>query len=178
MLVPFLIAAAVVAAAAAWTDWRTGQIPNWLTLGGLAAGVLGHLLVGFRLGGGFHGALLEAGQSLGGVLFCGVVPAFMWQRGAIGGGDVKLFAALGALCQPMAGLEVETYAFVAAALIAPIKLVYRGELLKTLGRSATLIANPFRKAEQRKEIPAELMTWFRLGPAIFLGAAATVLMHW
>jgi prepilin peptidase CpaA len=78
----------------------------------------------------------------------------------------------------MAGLEVETYSFVAAALIAPAKLAFKGVLLKTLGRSLALVVNPFRKKEKRREIPPEVMTWFRLGPAIFLGAAATALVHW
>ena len=31
----FLVAAVLVTAVAAWTDWRTGKIPNWLTLGAL-----------------------------------------------------------------------------------------------------------------------------------------------
>ena len=36
-----------------------------------------------------------AGLSLGGMLLCGAVPLFMWWKGALGGGDVKLFAAIG-----------------------------------------------------------------------------------
>jgi prepilin peptidase CpaA len=118
------------------------------------------------------------GASALGALLCILVPAFMYWRGAIGGGDLKLFAAIGALCHPMDGLEMETYAFIAAALIAPAKLAYSGQLFQTLGRSLALVTNPFRKAENRKEIPPEMMTWFRLGPAIFVGAAATVLLHW
>ena len=118
------------------------------------------------------------GASAVGALLCILVPAFMYWRGAIGGGDLKLFAAIGALCHPMDGLEMETYAFIAAALIAPAKLAYNGQLFQTLGRSLALVTNPFRKAENRKEIPPEMMTWFRLGPAIFVGAAATVLLHW
>ena len=72
----------------------------------------------------------------------------------------------------------QTYAFIAAALIAPAKLAYKGVLLQTLGRSLALVVNPLRKPENRREISPELMTWFRLGPAIFVGAAVTVLLHW
>jgi len=177
-MVYFMIAGAAVAAIAAWTDSRSGQIPNWLTFGAAAIGVVAHAFFGWKLGDGWRSAVGEGGRSLGGLLVCSAVPGFMYGRGAIGGGDVKLFAALGALCLPMAGLEVETYSFVAAALIAPAKLAYQGVLLKTLARSVTLAVNPFRKPHQRREIPAETMTWFRLGPSILLGAAATVLAHW
>ena len=51
----------------------------------------------------------------------------------------------------MDGLEAETYAFIAAALIAPAQLAYKGLLLETLGRSLALVVNPFRKPEKRKE---------------------------
>jgi prepilin peptidase CpaA len=174
----FLIAAALVAAVGALIDFRTGHIPNWLTLGTLPVAVLAHGIVGWRIAGGVNGGLSGLGFSLAGVAMCTAVPLFMYFRGAIGGGDVKLFAAIGALCQPLAGLEVETYSFLVAAVIAPAKLAYDGRLLQTLGRTLALVVNPFRKKERRSAIPAEMMTWFRLGPAIFIGAAATVLMHW
>jgi prepilin peptidase CpaA len=174
----FLIVAALVAAVGALVDFRTGHIPNWLTLGTLPIAVLAHGVVGWRVAGGVDGALHGLGYSLAGAAVCSAIPLFMYFRGAIGGGDVKLFAAMGALCQPMAGLEEQTYAFVIAAILAPAKLAYDGVLLQTLRRSLALVINPFRKRERRTEIPAEMMTWFRLGPAIFLGAAATVLMHW
>jgi prepilin peptidase CpaA len=178
MLSQFLIAAVVLAAVAALIDYRTGRIPNFLTFGALGGALVWHFVVGISLTHSIRGGFLALGGSLLGAVFCGLVPAFMYWQGAIGGGDIKLFAALGALCHPLIGIEMEMYAFVAAALIAPASLAYRGKLLQTLARSLQLLLNPFRKPENRKEIPAELMTWFRLGPAIFLGAGATLLMHW
>jgi prepilin peptidase CpaA len=174
----FLIAAAVVAGVAAWTDARTGHIPNWLTFGTLGVALVGHAALAWHVQHSWRAGMAELGYSLVGAIACALVPAFMYWRGAIGGGDIKLFAAIGALCHPMIGLEMETYAFVAAAILAPAKMAYEGTLFKTLGRSLALATNPFRKAENRKELPPEMMTWFRLGPAIFLGAAATVLLHW
>jgi prepilin peptidase CpaA len=174
----FLIAAAGVAGVAALTDARTGHIPNWLTLGALVTGLVAHFFAGLAFTHSWRGAFSGLGASATGALLCALVPLFMYWKGAIGGGDIKLFAAIGALCHPMDGLEMETYAFVAAALIAPAKLAYKGLLFQTLGRSLTLLTNPFRKAEKRTEIPPEMMTWFRLGPAIFVGAATTVLLHW
>jgi prepilin peptidase CpaA len=177
-MVYFLLAAAVVAGVAAWTDSRTGHIPNWLTLGTLGVALVSHLVAGWVLDNGWRGGLWGLGSSAAGSALCLVVPAFMYWRGAIGGGDVKLFAAIGALCLPMVGLEVEVYAFVAAALIAPARLAYNGVLFRTLGSSLALLINPFRKPANRRELPAEMRTWFRLGPAIFLAAAMTVFLHW
>ncbi len=174
----FLIAAAVVAGVAAWTDARTGQIPNWLTLGALVLALGAHFFAGMSFTHSWRGGLAGLGASALGAALCVAVPAFMYWQGAIGGGDLKLFAAIGALCYPMNGLEAETYAFIVAALIAPARLAYKGLLFQTLGRSLALVVNPFRKPENRREIPPEVMTWFRLGPSIFVGAAVTVLMHW
>jgi prepilin peptidase CpaA len=178
MLIYFLIAALLVTAVAAWTDGKTGMIPNWLTLGTLGAAFVWHFFAGLSFSHSWHGGLQSLGASLVGAILCSAVPAFLYWKGAIGGGDLKLFAALGALCHPIIGIEMEMYGFVAAALIAPAKLAYHGLLFRTLGSSLAILVNPFRKAENRREIPAEMMTWFRMGPAIFLGAGATLIMHW
>ncbi len=174
----FLIAAAVVAAFAAWTDARTGHIPNWLTFGTLGVALVGHTALAWYVQHSWRAGLEELGLSLMGALACVLVPAFMYWRGAIGGGDIKLFAAIGALCHLMIGIEMEMYAFVAAMVLALAKMAYDGVLLRTLGRSLALVTNPLKKGENRKEIPPEMMTWFRLGPAIFVGTATTVLLHW
>lgn len=172
----FLYGATLLTAVSAWIDWRTGHIPNKFTLVGLGGALVLHFVRGASLG-GFRGGVEQAGFALGGALLCALVPLFMFHKGAMGGGDVKLFAAVGALLHPLAGLEAETYAFVAAALLAPAKLAFEGTLLRTLFNTATMVANPFRPAAKRKEIPAAMTAWFRLGPAIFLGTAATLIVH-
>jgi prepilin peptidase CpaA len=173
----FLVAAAIVAGIAALTDAKTGHIPNWLTLGAFGGALVAHFFASLAFGHSLREGLIGLATSAAGAIVCSLVPVFFYWKGAIGGGDVKVFAAIGALCNPMYGLEAETYAFIAAALIAPAQLAYKGLLFQTLGRSLALVVNPFRKAENRKEIPPELMTWFRLGPSIFIGSAMTVLMH-
>jgi prepilin peptidase CpaA len=172
----FLAFATMLAAAAAWFDWRTGHIPNRLTLLGLTAAILGHFVHG-TMTGGFGVGVEQAGFAIGGALGCALVPMFMHKKGAMGGGDVKLFAALGAALHPLAGLEAETYAFVAAMLIFPAKLAWEGTLLRTLANTVSLVVNPLRKKSARKAMPKEMVTWFRLGPAVFLGTAATLLVH-
>jgi prepilin peptidase CpaA len=172
----FLAFATGLAAIAAWFDWRTGHIPNRLTLLGLIAAIVGHFAHG-AISGGFGAGVEQAGFAVGGALGCALVPMFMHWKGAMGGGDVKLFAALGAALHPLAGLEAETYAFVAAMLLAPAKLAWEGTLLRTIGGTVTLVVNPLRKKAQQKAMPNEMVTWFRLGPAVFLGTAATLVIH-
>jgi prepilin peptidase CpaA len=53
----------------------------------------------------------------------------------MGGGDLKLFAAIGALLQPLLGIEAEAYALFTAAIIALANLAYRGSLFRVLGSS-------------------------------------------
>src|SRR5688572_13604449 len=120
--VPYFLGFAVlVAAVAAAFDWRTGNIPNWLTLGPLCAAPVAH--AGYHLAIGRSAeALHAAGFSVLGAAVCGVVPWLFFRQGAIGGGDVKLLAALGAICRPMLGLELQFYAYIAAAVFAPARL--------------------------------------------------------
>ena len=172
----FFALATLIAAASAIHDWRTGHIPNRLTLLGLAVAILGHFLQG-TMHRGIGEGVEQAGLSVVGALTCALVPLFMRWKGAMGGGDVKLFAALGAALLPLKGLEAETYGFVAAMLIAPAKLAWEGTLLRTLGNTLALVLNPFRKKESRKAVPAEMTTWFRLGPAVFVGTAAAFFIH-
>ena len=172
----FLALATIFAATAAWFDWRTGHIPNRLTLLGLAVAILGHFVHGTMIG-GFGAGVEHAVFAVFGALGCALVPMFMHWKGAMGGGDVKLFAALGAALHPLAGLEAETYAFVAAMLLAPAKLAWEGTLLRTLASTLALAINPLRKKSERRPIPKEMVTWFRLGPSVFLGTAATLVIH-
>jgi prepilin peptidase CpaA len=127
---------------------------------------------------GTHAALIAFAYSVVGAVVCGLVPLFLYRLSAIGGGDVKLLAALGALCMPMLGLEAELYGFVAAALIAPARLAFEGKLFTTLGNAGRLALNPLLPKAKRKEIDPQKMTWFRMGPAIFVGTALAVFANW
>jgi prepilin peptidase CpaA len=175
-MLPFLISAVGVSAVAAYTDYKTGLIPNWLTFGGILGGVLGHLGQGWWLQ-GFCSGLGAAALSLGGVALCSAVPALMFIKGGMGGGDVKLFAALGALCHPMLGIETQLFAFSVLALLLPAQLAYRGQLLRTLRGALSLLLNPFLPAARRRPAPAQASTWVRLGPAICVGALLSFALH-
>jgi prepilin peptidase CpaA len=173
----FLLAAVAITAIAAAYDWRKGEIPNWVTLGPFALGLVVHGILG-ALSQGARGALWSVMAALLGAIACGLVPVFLWWKGAIGGGDVKLLIALGALLGPMLGIEAELFGFIAAAVYAPARLAYDGKLLRTLGNTAALALNPVLPKNKRKEVAPEMMTWLRFGPPMFVGMCVTVLLNW
>jgi prepilin peptidase CpaA len=157
------IAMLFVAASAAATDARTGLIPNWLTLPPLLAAPLLYLF--FQGAGGLL-------FSLAGALACGIIPYLMFRTGSMGGGDVKLLAALGALGGPQLGLEIEFLGMTIAAVYALALLAYRGGLAKTLIASLWLAINVFLPERMRRERPKTDMMPLRLGVPLFLGTVA------
>jgi prepilin peptidase CpaA len=159
------IAAVVVTAIGAITDWRTGTIPNWLTLGAGALAVLVHGWLG-----GMEGLLMSGG----GALVCVAMPYLIFRLGGIGGGDVKMFAAIGAMLGPFDGVEAEFYAVVAGAIFALGRFAWEGKLLRILGNTVFVAFNPILPKKWRRTIAPEQMSSFRLGTAIFVGTALAV----
>jgi prepilin peptidase CpaA len=173
----FLVAIAVAAVSAA-LDWRTGLIPSWLTLPAAIAAPLIHL-ARFRLAGEpSDDAATNAGLALAGAALCAIVPLVLFRQGAIGGGDVKLFVAIGALLQPRLGVEAQMYGFFAGAVLAPAKLAYEGKLFTTIKNAFAIGANLFLPKSRQRSIDAAALSWFRLGPAVLLGVALTAYLNW
>ncbi len=173
----FLLAIAI-AAASAICDWRTGEIPSWLTL---PATLLGPIVnyVRYRAGGETaEDAAMSAGFAVAGAALCAIVPLLLFKQGALGGGDLKLFVALGTLLQPRLGVEAQMYGFFAGAILAPAKLAYEGKLMTTLKNAFTILGNFFLPKSRQRSIDAAALSSFRLGPAIFLGVALTAYMNW
>lgn len=185
-MIYFLVAAAIIAAIAAAADLKTGEIPNWLTLGSLLLAPFVHFGNGLAHHAGGKGALYEGLSSIAGALICVFVPAILYRQDAIGGGDVKLLAVIGALLPPRSvhhsleflGLEAEMYSFFAAGLIAPAFLAYEGKLFRTIKNTALLAVNPLLPKKKRRQIEPSLLTWFRFGPAIFIGTGIATYLHW
>jgi len=175
--VVFFVAIAV-AGVGAFLDWRKGEIPNWLTLPALALAPVihaGRYLIAKET---METALYEGAHSIGGAALCAVVPLLLFRQSAIGGGDVKLFVALGALLQPVLGVEAQMYGFFAGAILAPARLAYEGKLLSTIKNSFAIGANFFLPKTRQRSVDAATLSWFRLGPAIFIGVALTAYLHW
>jgi prepilin peptidase CpaA len=166
---------------AAACDWRTGLIPNGLTLGGLGVGFVLHVavhLVDLASSGLYSAALAGIANAVLGVVLCGLAPYLLFRVDAMGGGDVKLLAAVGAFVGPTLGLSIELTAFIAMAVFSPVRLAYEGKLLAVLGNTMVLIANPFLPKQRRREVPRELMTAFKFGPAVFVANAVVLAAHW
>jgi prepilin peptidase CpaA len=163
------IAVVLVCFVAAWTDARSGKIPNLLTLPAAAVAVLVH---------GAVGGLAGFGMSLLGAVISGAVPYALHRstRGrAIGGGDVKLFAALGAIGGPMLGLEIELSSFLLLGVFAMARLAFRGQLLGVFINALRLLVNPLLPTRLRRSVPQEALTEMRLGPAIAVAAGVVLL---
>ncbi|MFO0845109.1 MAG: A24 family peptidase [Gemmataceae bacterium] len=108
----FLAGLGALLATASYTDQRYMKVPKWLSLPALGLGLLASTARGALLGGGgspvwLLGAGGAATGALDGLLFAlaGFAVGFilflgMWLMGLCGGGDVKLFAALGAWIGP------------------------------------------------------------------------------
>ncbi|HKY32826.1 MAG TPA: A24 family peptidase [Candidatus Polarisedimenticolia bacterium] len=128
---PALLAALAVALTAAATDLRSRTVPNALVLAGLVSGVALH-----ALGAGSRGALLAlAGAAAGFALF---LPFYL--LGGMGGGDVKLMAALGACLGPTSIVRVAVAASLLGAVLALAFAARAGLLRRTLSRTGRLLA--------------------------------------
>lgn len=95
-------------------DVRLKRIPNWLTVGGAVTGVFYHFI-----GGGLEGLQ----QSFVGMLVAGGIFLVLYLFRALGAGDVKLFAAIGAITGTQFALFVMMYSIVYAGVIGVLILL-------------------------------------------------------
>ncbi len=146
-----------VASIAALTDMKKGVIPNWLTL---------PFLCGAPLLYGIFEGLDAFGASFLGLGVCAFTPLVLFTRQAIGGGDVKLLAALGAIAGLEVGMEIQLLSFIIAAIYALGRLVWEGKLIRTFINAGCLVINWILPRARRHEIPNEAMTSVRLGGAV------------
>ena len=113
------LAVVVIGLIACATDLRTKRIPNVLTFGAALAGLVAHVALD-----GANGALTAGGGWLTGLLI--FLPFFA--LGGMGGGDVKLLAALGAWLGAYDTLYLALYSGVAGGVLAIVVAFSRGYL--------------------------------------------------
>lgn len=148
---------------AAFTDLKRREIPNWLSLGGIAAGItLNTWLAGWT-------GLKTAGAGLGlaALIF---IPLFIMRW--LGGGDVKIMGAIGALAGPQYMIVIFVLDAILGGIAALLLVIARGRLLKTFRN----IPRMFR-LKRDSELEAGGEKSLGLPRAVTI-AAATLLVLW
>jgi len=168
-----LVAAAVI-------DLRTRRIPNILTFGGAAAGIVANVVLSHQTG------LIASGTGwLAGVAIL-FIPFLL--RG-VGGGDVKLLAAAGAWGGPIFAFQTAFFGALVGSLVALGFLFYRGEVglaIQPVVRSfrwtlAFLFSGLMTDTQSQLLVPKEevavvspLKVYFPYGPALAIGGLAAL----
>ncbi|MEX2673001.1 MAG: A24 family peptidase [Phycisphaeraceae bacterium] len=137
LLVGVLIAAAVA-------DVRTGKVRNTLTYAAVLAG-FALAAIGGWFAGGLSGMAMELNGSLIACVVAVVGFALIFAMGGLGGGDVKLMAAVGAISGDWRIVFATTvYAFVIGAVMAVGIMVGKGIVRETAQRIfvAVLLGGP------------------------------------
>lgn len=127
-VVPLLVMLAV----AAFIDLRTRRIPNWLNLTIVVTGLANALVYGHPTSIGTSVLGLLAGF---GIL---IVP---YALGAMGAGDVKMLAGVGAWLGPWAAFQVYLVAAVVGLVIVLAQAIATGRLTRLVSNSTLIVAN-------------------------------------
>lgn len=107
------------------TDCAEQKIFNWLTFPAMLLGLVLHACLG---------GLWGLGDSLLGFL-CGFVPVLpVYARGGLKGGDVKLFAAIGALGGTCFALAALLASAIAGGVLSVLWALMHGQLRNTMGQ--------------------------------------------
>jgi prepilin peptidase CpaA len=163
----WMLALALVLSAA-WTDWRTRKIPNWLTVPALLLGLTVHSVIAGWPGAktSFEGAGLALGLLLPPVLLRG-----------LGAGDWKLMGALGAFLGPVLLLCVLLGSVLVSGLMAVVE-VMRTRRVKATMRNLYVLVRGFLSFGLRKnpEISLDNPGLLKLPFGVAV-AAATVICY-
>lgn len=146
MLLPISLTAATLAfVATCWvTDVRTRQIPNVLSCSACVLGLLLNLMVFGLLG------LL---YSMAGVVVATLFLLGPFALGGIGGGDVKMMGAIGALLGPLLVLQALVVGFTLGGLVMVVHLAGLGRLREKLTSTARMLTGAWA---ERSIVPLRL----------------------
>jgi prepilin peptidase CpaA len=116
MTLPHVVAA-IIALAGCWTDLSTRRIPNVLTFGAALAALVYYTAVD---------GLVGLGWSAGGWVLGLAIWLPMFLLRGLGGGDIKLLAALGAWLGPVLAIWLALYAALAGGVLALVVALRHG----------------------------------------------------
>jgi prepilin peptidase CpaA len=159
---------AAVLVTAAGFDLRTWRVPNWLTVPFLVAGVAVQSIVG-RLPG--------AGRSMAGIALACLLFGIPWFIGAMGMGDLKLAAGVGAWIGPGQLVTAAVFTALAGGVFAVGWAWWHGSLSASLDSAGDLLtpwrARPSKSKKNVRERTAA--TAIPYAPAIALGTLLSFL---
>jgi len=135
----------LVIVAAIW-DIRTRRIPNWLTLLGMILGVALNMFLFEKTWDGLWFSLEGFGLAMG-------VYFVLYLLHAMGAGDVKLMAAVGAAAGWADWLGILVLTSVAGAVAGLLLVAFKGRFRKTLGNVGTIVTSLGHGRAPYKETP-------------------------
>jgi len=161
---PIVTAVAGSGLVSAVVDMRTRRVPNPLTMGIAALGL------------GFAATRLSdltiVAAALGWSVGLGLM-LFPYVFGAMGGGDLKLFAALGTFLGPRPTLQAFLYTLVAGGVLAVVVALQRRRLQETMHNTAALVATGGANAAAIEHPTSN--NRFAYAPAIAVGTLVAAL---
>jgi len=160
-----------VVVVATFTDLRSRRIPNWLVLPFLAAGI--------GVSAWRHG-WAGVGHSLGGIALGGLLFGILSIMGGMGGGDVKLCAAIGAWIwsqQLMIALVLTGMVGGIMALCWAVAGGFLGELFQGTGKLLFGMARRGVKPDSELNLSNPLARKMPYAPAIAIGTIVSFFAH-
>ncbi len=171
---PLLLSALmlIVVLTAAAFDVRHRKIPNWLSVSGLFAALASHLILG---------GLPGLGASLGGFAAAFTLYFVLYILHAVGAGDVKIMAAVGAIAGIGWWFLILILTFLTGAILGIALAISKGRLRTTLWNTAYLGREliSFRLPWlTRKELDVKNPATLRLphGLSIAIGAVLSLIL--
>ena len=171
LALPIQAALAALVLVAAVCDIRSRDIPNWLTLGGIVAGLVLHPYLAGWAGLKFA----AAGLGLAIVMF---IPLFILRW--LGGGDVKLMVAVGALAGTYNLFIIFIMDALLGGVVALAAVLFRkrgAKTMRNIGRMVTSLVRGKAPYEETKELEAGTEESMGMPRAVTI-ALATVLVLW
>ena len=120
----------LIVLAAAVTDLRSRRIPNWLTFSGCGAGVLLNWISAGPAG---------LRTSLCGLLLGFCLYSLLYCLRAMGAGDVKLMAAVGAIVGPPNWMFIFLASALSGGVLALALMVWNGRVRETLRNTVLIV---------------------------------------
>lgn len=157
-----------LAAIIAYYDVRYRRIPNAFVLAAFSGGFLMNTILG-----GWHGSY----SSLGGCLLGFVLMFILHVFGAMGAGDVKLFAAIGAVTGADLILPTFVVVILTGGLLAVVSIIRAGVVKTTMHRVLQILVGLLPGWQMPKfAVPADRKHTIPYGVAITMGSIISVVI--